>query len=66
VRAQGKTYAITGPEALTFSEVVARLTTASGRPLRYQPLSEGEFAQMIVQWGGCPLPSPWISPKNTR
>ncbi len=48
---KGQTYAITGPEALTFSEVAARLTTASGRPFRYVPVSEGEFAQMIVQWG---------------
>jgi uncharacterized protein YbjT (DUF2867 family) len=48
---EGKTHQITGPEALTFSEVAARLSAASGRTFRYLPVSEGEFAQMIVQWG---------------
>jgi uncharacterized protein YbjT (DUF2867 family) len=47
----GQTYAITGPEALTFSEVAARLTAASGRAITYVPLSEAEFAQRLRQWG---------------
>jgi len=47
----GQTYVITGPEALTFSEVAARLTAAAGRTFTYVPLSEIEFAQRLRQWG---------------
>jgi uncharacterized protein YbjT (DUF2867 family) len=32
---EGKTYPITGPEALTMSEVAERLSTATGRTIRY-------------------------------
>jgi NAD(P)H dehydrogenase (quinone) len=33
----GRTYQLTGPEALTFTEVAATLTRATGRAVRYQP-----------------------------
>jgi uncharacterized protein YbjT (DUF2867 family) len=33
----GRTYDLTGPEALTFAEVAAALTAATGRPVRYVP-----------------------------
>jgi uncharacterized protein YbjT (DUF2867 family) len=48
---EGQTYAISGPEALTFSEVAAKLTAASGRTFSYVPLSEAEFAQRLSQSG---------------
>jgi uncharacterized protein YbjT (DUF2867 family) len=48
---KGQTYAISGPEALTFSEVAAKLTAASGRTFSYVPLSEAEFAQHLRQSG---------------
>ena len=48
---EGQTYAITGPEALTFSEVAAKLTAATGRTFSYVPLSETEFAQHLSQSG---------------
>ena len=47
----GQTYAITGPEALTFSEVAAKLTAASGRIFTYVPVSEAAFAQRLSQSG---------------
>jgi len=40
----GQTYTITGPEALTFTEVAAKLTVAAGRTFTYVPVSEAEFA----------------------
>jgi uncharacterized protein YbjT (DUF2867 family) len=52
---EGKTYAITGPQALTFTEVAATLTAVTGRTFIYTPVSESEFAQMLLQWG---LPAP--------
>jgi uncharacterized protein YbjT (DUF2867 family) len=48
---EGQTYAISGPEALTFSEVAAKLTAASGRAFSYVSVSEGEFAQYLSQSG---------------
>jgi uncharacterized protein YbjT (DUF2867 family) len=48
---EGQTYAITGPEALTFTEVAAKLTAASGRIFTYVPVSEAEFAQRLIQSG---------------
>ncbi len=48
---EGRTYAITGPEALTFTEVAARLTAATGRTFTYVPVSEAQFAQVLQQWG---------------
>ena len=32
---EGKTYPITGPDALTMTEVAAELSTATGKPIRY-------------------------------
>jgi uncharacterized protein YbjT (DUF2867 family) len=52
---EGQTYAITGPEVLTFSDVAAKLTAASGRIFTYVPVSEAEFAQRLRQSG---LPAP--------
>jgi uncharacterized protein YbjT (DUF2867 family) len=51
----GQTYEITGPEALTFSEVAARLTRVTRRTFTYVPVSEAEFKGILQQWG---LPEP--------
>jgi len=48
-------YAITGPEALTFAEVAAKLTAVAGRAFNYMPVSEAEFAQRLSLRG---LPAP--------
>ena len=47
----GQTYAITGPEALTFSEVAAKLTAIAGRRFTYVAVSEAAFAQRLRQAG---------------
>lgn len=47
----GQVYDVTGPEALTFDEVAARLTAVTGRAFRYAPLARAEFQAMLQQWG---------------
>jgi len=38
----GKSLALTGPEALTFSEVTGKIAAAIGKPLTFQPISDNE------------------------
>jgi uncharacterized protein YbjT (DUF2867 family) len=38
----GESLAITGPEALTFAEVTAKISTVIGKPLRFQSISDQE------------------------
>lgn len=47
------TVELTGPRAITFAEAAAELTAAIGRPVRYQPVSPGEFVEGAVA-GGVP------------
>lgn len=51
----GQVYEITGPQALTFQEVAAKLTAITGKTYTYVPVSEAQFAQALAQWG---LPAP--------
>ena len=44
----GKTYDLTGPRALTFAEATASLAAATGRPLRYVPVSFEEYGQLLA------------------
>jgi uncharacterized protein YbjT (DUF2867 family) len=39
---EGKTYPLTGPEALTMAEVAGKLSTATGRPIRYVNVAPDE------------------------
>ncbi|BCJ27299.1 NmrA family NAD(P)-binding protein [Actinocatenispora sera] len=39
---EGRAYAMTGPEALTMTEVAELLTAATGRPYRYEPVTAGQ------------------------
>jgi uncharacterized protein YbjT (DUF2867 family) len=52
---EGKTYLITGPEALTFFEVAAMLTVATGQPFTYVPVPAEAFRHTLIGWG---LPEP--------
>ena len=47
---EGKTYPITGPDALTMTEVAAALTAATGRPIRYVdvPPADAKAAQLAA------------------
>lgn len=44
----GQTYELTGPRSLTFPEAVDALAEASGRPLRYVPVSFERYAEMLA------------------
>ena len=46
-----RVYEVTGPRALTFGEVAAEISVASGRPVRYVPVSPDEFATGEVEAG---------------
>ena len=51
----GRTYELTGPEALTLSEVVARLSAVLGRPFTYHPETVEEAYGSRQRW----QPEPW-------
>lgn len=51
----GKTYTLTGPEALTHAEVAAQIAAATGRPVRFVPISP---EQMRAALGGMGM-DPW-------
>jgi (4-alkanoyl-5-oxo-2,5-dihydrofuran-3-yl)methyl phosphate reductase len=50
----GKALPITGPEALSFAEMTAKLGAAIGKPLRFQPISDEEARQQQISWGAPP------------
>lgn len=51
----GKSLPITGPEALSFAEVTAKLGIAIGRRLRFQPISDEEARQRYAATGASSL-----------
>ncbi|MEX0288765.1 MAG: NmrA family NAD(P)-binding protein [Flavobacteriaceae bacterium] len=53
----GETITVTGPEKLTFAEVVAAIAKGVGREIKYQPISIDEFKQGMKAAG---LPDDYI------
>ncbi|HKM82532.1 MAG TPA: SDR family oxidoreductase [Candidatus Acidoferrum sp.] len=51
----GESIPITGPEALSFAEVTARLGSAIGKPLTFQPISDEEARQRYAAGGASSL-----------
>ncbi|THA67067.1 NmrA family transcriptional regulator [Streptomyces sp. A0958] len=47
----GRVHELTGPQALTFTEVAVELTGATGREVRYVALAGAEYEQMLVGYG---------------
>jgi uncharacterized protein YbjT (DUF2867 family) len=47
----GKTYSLTGPEALSFDEIAGILTSGLGRPVTYQPETLQEAYASRAQYG---------------
>lgn len=52
---EGKTYTLTGPEALSYGEAAAKISEATGRPVRYVAITpeqfrEGALAQGLPEW----------------
>ena len=54
-RWDGRTLDVTGPAALTLTEVAAELTAVSGRKVRYQPESEEEAYASRAHYGAPPF-----------
>lgn len=47
----GELYELTGPRLLTMAEAAAAIAVATGRPLRYIPVSVSEYAEHLVASG---------------
>ncbi|MGH3993750.1 MAG: NmrA family NAD(P)-binding protein, partial [Pseudonocardiaceae bacterium] len=47
----GAVYELTGPRLLTFSDAVAEISQATGREIRYLPISIEEFATAAAEQG---------------
>jgi uncharacterized protein YbjT (DUF2867 family) len=48
----GKTWELTGPRLVTLDEAAAELSAASGRPVRYVPVTTGDFAHALTEYVG--------------
>ncbi|MFC8732315.1 NAD(P)H-binding protein [Luteimicrobium sp. NPDC057192] len=48
---EGRTYELTGPRALTFADVAAEISAATGRSVDYLPLTPAEFAAELTGAG---------------
>jgi uncharacterized protein YbjT (DUF2867 family) len=47
----GKTYEITGPEALSYGDMARKLTAVLGKPVQYVNLTPADFKSGMLQWG---------------
>ncbi|WP_146654033.1 NAD(P)H-binding protein [Labilithrix luteola] len=56
-RHNGHIYELTGPKLLTFAEAVGEIAKASGRDLRYVPVTSEEYAQALAAF----MPAPEAS-----
>ncbi|MFF5970966.1 NmrA family transcriptional regulator [Streptomyces sp. NPDC012769] len=57
----GLVHEVTGPRALTFAEVAAELSRASGREVTYVPMGEAEFAGMLGGFGVPEEEAAWLA-----
>jgi uncharacterized protein YbjT (DUF2867 family) len=48
----GVTYELTGPRLLTYAEAAAEIAAASGRPMRYSPVTFEQYAEVLEQHMG--------------
>jgi uncharacterized protein YbjT (DUF2867 family) len=46
----GESLAITGPEALSYGEMAAKIATAIGKPIRFEAISEDEERRRMAAW----------------
>jgi uncharacterized protein YbjT (DUF2867 family) len=53
----GESYELTGPRLLTFTDAVGEIAHATGREIRYKPVSIEDFAAGLDEQG---VPSEWI------
>lgn len=53
----GKIYELTGPETLTFEEIVGKISNAAKRPIEFTPISMSAYTKMLEEFG---VPSDYI------
>lgn len=51
-RHDGRLYELTGPQLLTFGEVAAEISAASGREVAYAPITLAEFQAAVTEMAG--------------
>ncbi|MFD9795872.1 NmrA family NAD(P)-binding protein [Streptomyces sp. NPDC059070] len=57
----GLVHELTGPDALTFAEVAAALTAATGREVRYLPVSGEQYARLLMEYGLAEGEAHWLA-----
>src|SRR5580698_2205769 len=45
------TLAITGPEALSYAEMTAKISAEIGKPIQFQAISDEDARQQQIAWG---------------
>ncbi len=50
-RFNGRAFALTGPQSLTYSEAASMLSSAAGRQIRYQAVDDDSFVKSLVEAG---------------
>jgi uncharacterized protein YbjT (DUF2867 family) len=48
---EGRTYELTGPEAVTFDDVAAQLSDLTGGPVRFVPVPDAAAREALLQAG---------------
>jgi uncharacterized protein YbjT (DUF2867 family) len=48
---RNQTYDLTGPESLTFGDIAAKLSQASGQPVTYVPITRDQFEETLRGYG---------------
>lgn len=51
---EGRAYDLSGPEALSYHDVAAKLSKATGLAFRYEPISDAELVRALVAGGASP------------
>ncbi|MBD0741609.1 NmrA family NAD(P)-binding protein [Streptomyces sp. CBMA152] len=57
----GAVHELTGPQLLTFTEVVQEISAATGRAVRYVPVSGAEYARLLVTYGLAEPEAEWLA-----
>ncbi|MET9517503.1 NmrA family transcriptional regulator [Streptomyces sp. NPDC002994] len=57
----GRVHELTGPRLLTFTEVAAEISKATGREVRYVPVSGPQYAGLLQQYGMPAPESDWLA-----
>ncbi|MGW7367081.1 NmrA family NAD(P)-binding protein [Streptomyces sp. NPDC054841] len=58
---EGETYELTGPRLLTFDDVAEELSGATGRPVRYVPVSGPQYVGMLQEFGFPAGDAQWLT-----